>query len=270
MTTESTIPPQSDPKPAKAVKPERREEGGLWESIKTVVYALGLALILRIFLFQPYTIPSESMRPKLLVGDYIFVSKWDYGYSRASIPFEPPLFEGRIPGGMAPNRGDVVVFKLPSDGRTDYIKRVIGLPGDRIQVMGGALYINGAAVEREPLDDEVLRDRWGNVTRVARWRETLPGGKTYVTYDLESNGRLDDTGEYVVPAGHYFMMGDNRDNSIDSRVPPEASGVGYVPAQNLVGRARLVFLSFDETTNLLLPWTWFTGLRLDRMAEPIE
>jgi signal peptidase I len=267
MTTESTTPPQTNPKADKAGK---RDEGGLWDSVKTIVYALGLALILRIFLFQPYTIPSESMRPKLLVGDYIFVSKWDYGYSRASIPFEPPLFSGRIPGGLEPGRGDVVVFKLPSDGRTDYIKRVLGLPGDRIQVTGGALYINGQAVEREPLDDEVLRDRWGNVTRVTRWRETLPGGKSYVTYDLESNGRLDDTGEYVVPPGHYFMMGDNRDNSIDSRVPPEVSGVGYVPAQNLVGRARLVFVSFDETTSLFLPWTWFTGLRLDRMAEPIE
>jgi signal peptidase I len=259
MTTTS----QPVDKPAK--KPET-----LWDNIKTILYALGIALLLRIFLFQPFNIPSESMLPKLKVGDYLFVSKWDYGYSKASIPFEPPLFSGRIMGAQ-PERGDVIVFKLPSDGKTDYIKRLVGMPGDRIQMIGGQLHINGAAVPRERLDDEILRDRWGNVQRVTRWRETLPNGRSYITYDLDRNGRLDDTEEFLVPPGSYFMMGDNRDNSVDSRVPAMAGGVDMVPFENLVGRARLVFLSFDPArTSVFLPWTWFTGLRYDRIAVGIE
>jgi signal peptidase I len=262
----AAIASRSTAKKAKAAKPD-----SLWENVKTIVYALGIALILRIFVFQPYNIPSESMRPGLLVGDYLFVSKWDYGYSRASIPFEPPLFKGRVLG-AAPQRGDVLVFKLPRDGKTDYIKRLIGLPGDRIQMVGGQLVINGAPVTQERLDSEESVDMFGNMSSITRFKETLPNGVSYVTYDLNPMGPFDTTDVYVVPEGHYFMMGDNRDNSTDSRVDPNPPdlGVGFVPAENLVGKARITLLSFDETTRIYLPWTWFTGLRLDRLAVPIK
>ena len=210
------------------------------------------------------------MWPGLVVGDYLWTSKWDYGFSHVSIPFEPKIFKGRILG-KEPTRGDVVVFKLPADGKTDYIKRLIGLPGDRIQVVGGQLIINGTPVSHELLQPETIKDQSGNVLSVNRYKETLPNGRSYVTYDLQTNGMFDDTQVFVVPEGHYFMMGDNRDNSTDSRADPILqSGVGFVPAENLVGRGRIVLLSFDETTRLYLPWTWFTGMRWDRLAVPIR
>jgi signal peptidase I len=248
---------------AEQAKPVKKPET-LLDNVKTIIYALGLALVLRVFLFQPFNIPSESMRPNLLVGDYIFVSKWDYGYSKHSIPFSPNIFSGRIMG-STPARGDIVVFKLPRDGQTDYIKRVIGLPGDRVQIANGAVILNGAPIKRERLDDDIQSDAFGNIQRFERWRETNPEGRTYQTYNIEDGGQFDDTGVYVVPEGHLFMMGDNRDNSLDSRAPMEI-GVGFVPMENVVGRARLIFLSFEEDTKLYLPWTWFTGLRLDRIA----
>jgi signal peptidase I len=268
MTTQ--LPAQnSDPSPIRAT-PRKARPDSLWDNVKTIVYALGIALVLRIFVFQPYTIPSESMKPGLLVGDYLFVSKWDYGISRASIPFEPPLFKGRI-GGAQPERGDVMVFKLPRDGKTDYIKRLIGLPGDRIQMVGGQLVVNGLPVPQERLEPETMRDPFGNAYSVGRFRETLPNGVAYITHDLDPNGRFDNTDVFVVPEGHYFMMGDNRDNSTDSRADPLLQdGVGFVPAENLVGKARVTLLSFDETTRFYLPWTWITGLRLDRLAKGIE
>jgi signal peptidase I len=256
--------------PAKAPAKPAPQGDGLMENIKTIVIALAIALVLRIFLFQPYNIPSESMRPGLVVGDYLWTSKWDYGYSHVSIPFEPKIFRGRVLE-RTPTRGDVVVFKLPSDGKKDYIKRLIGLPGDRIQVVGGQLVINGTPVQREELEPETIKDMFGNPSSARRYRETLPNGRTYITYDLISGGIFDDTEVFVVPDGHYFMMGDNRDNSSDSRADPILQdGVGYVPAENLVGRGRIVLLSFDETTRIYLPWTWFTGLRLDRLAVPIR
>lgn len=253
------------------------------ELLKTVAVALLIALLLRVFVFQPFNIPSESMRPKLLVGDYVVVSKWDYGLSFASIPFEPRLWQGRIPSGI-PERGDVVVFKYPHDlpsngrdpavqaGKVDFIKRVIGLPGDRVQVVGGQVILNGTPVPRELIGPHIITDADGNTFSVNRYQETLPNGVSFVTYDYAPDNRYDNTDVYVVPEGSLFMMGDNRDNSTDSRVPPTPleRGVGFVPIENVVGKARTVLLSWDETTRIYLPWTWFTGLRLDRIAVSVQ
>jgi signal peptidase I len=242
----------------------------LLENLKTIVFALSIAFVLRVFLFQPFNIPSESMRPGLVVGDYLWTSKWDYGFSRMSIPFEPKLFKGRI-FGRDPERGDVVVFKLPRDNKTDYIKRLIGLPGDRIQVVGGQLVINGTPVQHDLIEPETITRADGSSPTVNRYRETLPNGRSYLTYDLDANGIFDNTQIFVVPEGHYFMMGDNRDDSSDSRADPILQGgVGFVPAENLVGRGRIVLLSFEAETKIYKPWTWFTGLRVDRLAVPIK
>ena len=182
----------------------KRKEGGLAEGGRVVFHALLIALVIRTLLFQPFNIPSGSMKATLLIGDYLFVSKYSYGYSHYSLPLSPPLFPGRIFGSM-PERGDVVVFRLPKDDSTDYIKRVIGLPGDRIKMVDGVLHINGVAVKRERVDD-FIDDENGTSERVRRWRETLPNGVTYQSLDLQDNGFLDNTQEYLVPPGHYFMM----------------------------------------------------------------
>lgn len=242
--------------------------GEIVEIFKTVVYALLIALFLRVLFFQPFTIPSASMEPNLLEGDYIIVSKYAYGYSRHSIPFSPPLFHGRIMG-KAPQRGDIIVFKLPRDGHTDYIKRLIGLPGDRIEVKGGQVYINGRPVRREELASEKVDSGYGFVRDVQRFLETLPGGRTYVTYDYGPDGDMDNRGGFVVPEGHYFFMGDNRDNSLDSRAP-QAIGVGYVPEENLVGRAEVILLSWDRDASIFKPWTWFLDARPSRFFHLLK
>lgn len=236
------------------------------EIVKTIVFALLIAMVLRIFLFQPFTIPSASMEPNLYEGDYIVVSKWSYGFSKHSIPFSPPLFDGRIMG-SAPKRGDIVVFKLPRDNKTDFIKRVIGLPGDRIQMIANKLYINDKPVQDVVVSRTEIDDIFGPrpVTEV---RETLPEGKSFMTQDFGPGNDLDDTPVYEVPAGHYFMMGDNRDNSIDSRVE-QSSGVGMVPAENLVGKAQIILFSWKPGSSLWNPVSWF-NVRLDRFFNVLH
>ncbi|HTK34097.1 MAG TPA: signal peptidase I [Caulobacteraceae bacterium] len=256
----------ASPKPAKTKSGPAHE---VFELGKTIVYALLIALVLRVLLFQPFTIPSASMEPTLLEGDYIIVSKFAYGWSRHSIPFSPPIFKGRI-FEQTPHRGDIVVFKLPRDGHTDYIKRLVGLPGDRMQVKQGTLYINDKAVQRTPLTPVQLDSAFGVPHDVARYQEVLPDTrKTYTTYSFGNDGEVDNTGVYTVPAGHYFMMGDNRDNSVDSRYPPE-TGVGFVPAENLVGKAEVILFSWREGASMLKPWTWFTDARAERWGERLQ
>jgi len=238
------------------------------EILKTVAYALAIALLLRVLLFQPFTIPSASMQPNLLEGDYIIVSKYAYGWSHHSIPFSPPLFKGRI-FAHAPKRGDIIVFKLPRDGRTDYVKRLIGLPGDRIDVRRGQVFLNGKAVPRQELSPEKVDSGYGFVRNVQRFRETLPEGVSYITYDFGPDGEMDNAGGFVVPEGHYFFMGDNRDNSQDSRAP-QAIGVGYVPAENLVGRAEVILLSWKQSASIFKPWTWVFDARPSRFFHGLN
>src|SRR6266436_5883547 len=237
-----------------------RKEARFAEGSRVVLQALLIALGIQTLLFQSFSIPSGSMKATLLIGDYLFVSKYSYGYSHYSLPLSPPLFSGRI-FGAAPQRGDVVVFRLPKDDSTDYIKRVIGLPGDRIQMIDGLLHINGVPVKRERVSD-FIDDENGGAERIRRWRETLPNGVTYQSLDLQDNGFLDNTQEYLVPPGHYFMMGDNRDNSTDSRV---LSAVGYVPFENLVGKAQIIFFSIGDGEPAWHIWSWPLSVRWSRL-----
>ena len=264
MDETAAVTTASDRAPAAKAQTPANE---LIEIVKTVVYALLIALVIRVLLFQPFTIPSASMEPALLQGDYIIVSKFAYGYSRHSMPFSPPLFSGRAFDRPA-HRGDIVVFKLPRDGHTDYIKRIIGIPGDTIQMKGGVVYLNGQALPRKELAPASELSPFGNQP-VQRFLETLPGGKSYVTYDFGPDGDVDNTGVYVVPPKHYFMMGDNRDNSQDSRYP-EAIGVGYVPEENLVGKADIILLSWDAKGSIFKPWTWFLDARPSRFFNILK
>lgn len=241
----------------------------LVEIVKTIVYALLIALVLRILFFQPFTIPSASMEPNLYEGDYIIVSKFSYGYSRHSIPFSPKLFDGRILERQA-ERGDVVVFKLPSDGHTDYVKRVVGVAGDRIKMTDGLLYVNGKPVQRETMSPVRTETEYGGPVEVARFQERLDNGRTYDTQDFGPDGSLDNTDTFVVPEGHYFMMGDNRDNSLDSRVSPLENGVGFVPAENLVGKAQIIMLSWKPEASIFLPWTWVLDARPSRFFKLLK
>ena len=244
-----------------SVSSAKRKEGGVGEFVRLLVHAGIIALVIRTFLFQPFNIPSGSMKPTLLVGDYLFVSKYTYGYTHYSLPLSPPLFSGRILVLSQPERGDIVVFRLPKDDSTDYIKRVIGLPGDRIQMIQGVLHINGTPVKRERVEDFIDVDESGRSTRVRQWRETLPNGVSYRTLELPYNLQSDNTDVYHVPADNYFRMGDNRHNSTDSRFPQ----VGYVPVQNLIGRAQIIFFSVAEGERAWQVWRWPWAVRWTRL-----
>jgi signal peptidase I len=280
----------AEAEPADEKKPGFIEEAV--EIIKTVVYALLIALFIRVVFFQPFTIPSASMEPNLYQGDYIIVSKWSYGWSRHSILFSPPIFQGRI-FSHPPKRGDIVVFKLPRDGHTDYIKRLIGLPGDRIQVRSGQLYINDKPVAERLMGTAQVSSRTGAPEPVSRLEETNPEGRQYVIQDYGATGDADNTDVYTVPAHCYFMMGDNRDNSADSRFDPGIApedpklggcgwqsrwdeklgyqaGVGFVPEVNLVGKAQITMLSWTEKASIFKPWTWFTEARPSRFFHLLK
>lgn len=264
---EPAAPAPASPPPADA-KPKKKEESWV-ETVKTVVYALLIALVIRTLLFQPFNIPSSSMESTLLVGDYLFVEKFAYGYSRYSLPYGADFPSvGRI-AWRPPTRGDVIVFKMPNkespDYGEDFIKRLIGLPGDRIQMLGGQLYINGKAVPKVRAADYIDTDEFGVVEHVPRYKETLPNGKSYYVLDRIQNGAADNTPVYTVPPGHYFMMGDNRDNSNDSR-----ADVGYVPAENLVGKAEILFFSTNGTAHWWQVWNWPWTIRYNRIGMIID
>jgi signal peptidase I len=241
----------------------KQREGESWgELAKTVIYAGLIAIVIRTFLFQPFNIPSASMEATLLVGDYLFVEKFSYGYSRYTFPFGAwPVgdsLHGRFMS-SGPTRGDVIVFKYPQDNSTDFIKRLIGMPGDTIQMKQDRLYINGKIVPRVRAADYVETVD-GEQHHVPQYRETLPNGKSYLTLDRDPDGPMDNTDLYTVPAGHYFMMGDNRDNSDDSR-----AAVGYVPAENLEGKAVIRFFSTDGSAHFWEVWKWPFAIRYSRL-----
>ncbi|MET1046380.1 MAG: signal peptidase I [Hyphomicrobium sp.] len=233
------------------------------ETFIIIVEALAIAMFVRVFFYQPFNIPSGSMKETLLIGDYLFVSKLSYGYSKFSFPFSPDLFSGRI-FGAEPKRGDVAVFKLPRDNSTDYIKRVIGLPGDEIQMKDGQLFINGQGVPKVAAGEFSTWED-GRERTIPVFEETLPNGVKYEVLDSDPNGPYDNTGVYKVPPGHYFMMGDNRDNSTDSRV---RSAVGFVPYENFIGRAEIIFFSAKVdgpgSIHWWAPWTWPFDIRWNR------
>lgn len=236
----------------------------LRETIIVVIEALIIALVFRTFLFQPFSIPTASLQPSVLIGEYVLSSKYTWGYGQYSFPLGLVPFNGRILG-REPNRGDIAVFR-PVPQKADYIKRVIGLPGDTIQVTGGILQINGTPVEREFIEQSTDTDSFGRSVPVKVYRETLPNGVTHLINEISDEGPMDNTQEYVVPAGHYFMMGDNRDRSQDSRV---LSAVGYVPASNLIGKAEVRFFSIEGNAPPWQIWNWPTKVRWDRMFQSV-
>ena len=259
------------------------------ETADFMIFLVKLAffvIILRSFIVSPFNIPSESMQPRLMVGDYLLVAKWPYGYSQYSLPFSIPLIPGRILANE-PERGDVVVFKAPPYAKDDYIKRVIGLPGDIIKVTNGTVFLNGTAIERKKVEDythlvspnshcyadyfETTNKEGERICRYPQFEETLPNGASYKVLDVIQGAEGDNTQTFVVPDGHMFMMGDNRDRSADSRFPAEdGKAIGMVPQDNLVGHALISVFSTDGSAELIKPWTWFTAARWDRIGESFD
>ncbi len=296
MTTDLTTPTEAaastmaTPEPAVPAKPAKKEDSFPVFLIKLVL----IVLVFRSFIMAPFNIPSESMLPRLLIGDYLLASKWSYGYSKHSLPFSVPLIPGRILASQ-PEPGDIAIFKKPPFADVDFIKRVIGLPGDQIQMIGGVLHLNGQAVpkvkvadyvipvtqnmidaakqdNRSPcvaLDFEQLGPDGKANCRYPQFRETLPNGVSYNVLDFGERPDADDTAVYVVPAGHVFMMGDNRDNSLDSRFSTDLGGVGFVPQENLVGKAQVMMFSTDGAAEWIKPWTWFSAARWGRIGGKI-
>lgn len=240
------------------------KKSGLWETLRTVGYAVIIALMVRTFAYEPFNIPSGSMLPTLLIGDYLFVSKMSYGYSRHSLPGSLNLFPGRALKDE-PERGDVAVFKLPTDNTTDFIKRIVGLPGDELQVLRGILHINGEPVQRQEAGSFTGKNSAGFETTYKRYLERLPNGKEYHIIEISDEAFMDNTPVYKVPEGHYFGMGDNRDASRDSRFLDE---VGYIPSVNLVGRAEVLFFSIDGSAWQF--WKWPSTIRFGRLFQGIE
>ena len=233
-------------------------------NIKSISLAIFIALVIRSLIAEPFNIPSGSMKPSLLVGDFIFVSKWSYGYSRHSLPFSIPIIPNKI-FGKIPKRGDVVVFKTPQDNRTDYIKRVIGLPGDQIKIINGQIIINDKLILKVKDEDFIDVDYKGKKIRIRNYREFL-FDKEFNVLDIMDNGMVDNTQLFIVPEKHFFVMGDNRDNSQDSRF---LNVVGYVPMKNLVGKAQFIFFSL-ENSRFLEIWKWPRSIRFDRLFKAIK
>lgn len=265
-TTEKADPEVSEATPEKAKEPPLNAREELEEFFKTAMIAVILALCIRSFLYEPFNIPSGSMKPTLEIGDYLFVHKPSYGYSRFSFPFGLAPIEGRV-WEKPPERGDVVVFKLPTNTGVDYIKRVVALPGETVQVRQGRLYINDQIVERESLGLKKIEDAREGESTLVEYIETLPGGITHLIYEESDNEALDNTQVYEVPEDHYFVMGDNRDHSQDSRV---SRMVGYVPAENLVGRADFIFFSTNGSASIFEVWKWPWTIRYDRIFDSIK
>lgn len=269
------------PKTVTAARPPAKSETR--ETLRFLLILALVVFIFRSFVLAPFSIPSESMLPRLLIGDYLFVSKWNYGYSRWSLPWGLPLIPGRV-FGSTPARGDVVVFRSPDPDSHDVIKRVIGLPGDTVQMRGGQLFLNGKAIPKirvadftvkltpnfdtrhcDPQFQDALPDGTA-ICRYLRYRETLPDGKSYFVLDQRDIPEADDTGVYIVPAGNVFLMGDNRDDSADSRFAPPV-GMGYIPVERIEGKAMVTFFSTDGSAEWIKPWTWVTATRWNRIGE---
>jgi signal peptidase I len=236
------------------------------ENIKTLFYALIIALIIRSFIFQPFYIPSSSMEPNLLIGDRLFVSKYSYGYSRHSFPFSPSSYNKRL-FHKKPIRGDVIVFKTPADNRTDYVKRLIGLPGDTIQIINFELYLNNNKIPRKVIKNSIKINCSNEKFKTLTYEETLPNNKKYIAV-YRKDGSMKNTDKFVVPDNHYFFMGDNRDCSKDSRF---LTSVGYVNFNNLVGKVRIIFFSNDKKEGSMFKfWDWNKILRIERFFKIIK